>query len=218
MSTSGIRSFGGHAELRTCTFPLSVPHMSSTLTPDSANGRPLPDDFSLGLNPLVNCASHLLAEIVRLRACGTEGADAREAHARRRRIEDGLRGFGRAALGCGLDGAVVRAAGCLLCAVLDECIDAPPPGAREDRPGSSFLSFAHGEASGDGLFFRIVEHSLQQPCGGLHLLELAYLLLIVGFEGRRRQEAGEAAELHLLRERIYRRVCELRGNGSAHRA
>ena len=156
-----------------CSFLLPVPHMSSTYSPESANGRPLPDDFSLGMNPLVNCASHLLAEIVRLRACGAEGTDAQEASTQFGRLEDGLRSFERAALGCGLDGAVVRAAGCLLRAALDESIDASPPGAHEDRLGPSFLSFFHGEASGYVAFFRIVEHSLRQPCEGLHLLELA---------------------------------------------
>lgn len=198
-----------------CSFPLPVPHMSSTFSPESVNGRPLPDDFSLGLNPLVNCASHLLAEIVRLRACGAEDADAREARARRRRLEDGLRGFERAALGCGLDGAGVRAAGGLLCAALDESFDAFPP---EDRPGPSFLSIFHDGASGAEIFFRVVEDSLRHPRGGLHLLELAYLLLIIGFEGRGCMRSRGAAELHLLREEIYRRVCELRGNGSAQRA
>ncbi|KAF5054480.1 Type VI secretion system protein DotU [anaerobic digester metagenome] len=197
-----------------CSFLSPAPHMSSTFPPESANARPLPDDFSLGLNPLVNCASHLLAEIVRLRACGAEDADERKTRARRRLLEDGLREFERAALGCGLDGAVVRAAGCLLCAALDESIDASPSGAHEDRPGPSFLSFFHGEASGDGTFFSIVEHSLRQPCRRLHLLELAYLLLIIGFEGRCRQRPGGNAELRLLREEIYRRVREVRADRS----
>ncbi len=192
--------------------------MSSTFSSESANARPLPNDFSLGLNPLVNCASHLLAEIVRLRACGAEDADERKTRARRRLLEDGLREFERAALGCGLDGAVVRAAGCLLCAALDESSDASPSGVHEDRPEPGYLSFFHGEASGDGTFFRIVEHGLRQPSEDLHLLELAYLLLVIGFEGRCRQRPGGTAELRRLREKIYRRVCELRGNGSAHRA
>gem|GEM_PF-3780734 len=218
MSTSGMRSIGGHAERRPCSFPLPVPHMSSTFFPESVNGRPLPDDFSLGLNPLVNCASHLLAEIVRLRACGAEDADAREARARRRRLEDGLRGFERAAQGCGLDGAVVRAAGGLLCAALDESIAASSPGANEGRPGPSFPESLHDGASGAETFFRVVEDSLRHPRGGLHLLELAYLLLIIGFEGRRCLRSRGTVELHLLREEIYRRVCELRGNGSAQRA
>lgn len=181
--------------------------MSSSFSPDAANGRPLPDDFSLGLNPLVNCASHLLAEIVRLRACGTAGADAKEARARHRRLAGGLRGFECAALACGLDGAVVRAAGCLLRAALDESIDSFAP---EDRPGPSFPSFFQGEASRDGTFFRIVGHGLRQPSEGLHLLELAYLLLVIGFEGRCRQRPGGDAELRLLREEIYRKVREAR--------
>ena len=186
--------------------------MSTSSPPIDAPGRPLPDDLALGLNPLVNCASHLLAAIVSLRVHGADGsarggeACPQRARELRRRLEDGLCGFERAALGCGLDPSQVRAAGCLLGATLHESIVAPLP--------ANAMHVFHGEADGDERFFRIVENNLQHPAEGLHLLELAYLLLDLGFEGRYRLRPEGRIELRLLRERVYRAVSALRGGRS----
>jgi type VI secretion system protein ImpK len=172
-------------------------------------GRPLPDDFALGMNPLVNCASHLLAEIICLRTPGAEGLDpwgegrphrGRELHSR---LEAGLNGFESAARRCGFEGPLVDAAACMLGAALDESLGTAPPEACAGR-------VLHGSADGDERFFRIVERALQQPAEGLHLLELAYLLLDLGFEGRYRLRPEGCGELKRLRERVYREVCALR--------
>jgi type VI secretion system protein ImpK len=178
--------------------------MSKSSSPIDAAGRPLADDFALGLNPLVNCASHLLAEIVSLRVPCAEGS-ALGCEGRRelcRRLQDGLRGFENAALGCGFDPSLVRAAGCLLRAALDESMGASSP--------VSAMHSCHAEAGGAERFFRIVENSLRQPAEGLLLLELACLLLDLGFEGRYRLRPEGCCELKRLRERVYREVCALR--------
>lgn len=172
--------------------------------------RPLADDLALGLNPLVNCASHLLAEIVCLRTPGAKGLNPwgegrpQSVGELRRRLGAGLCGFETAALGCGLEGSLVSAAACLLGAALDESVGAEPPEAGNNRA-------PHGEADGGERFFRIVERNLQHPAAGLHLLELAYLLLDLGFEGRYRLRPEGGSELRRLRERVYREVCALRG-------
>lgn len=183
--------------------------MNNPSSSTNVDRGPLSDDFVLGLNPLVNCASHLLAAIVCLRTPGAEGmspGDEGRPHSGRelrRRLEAGLCGFKNAALGCGFDGSLVRAAGCLLGAALDESIGASPS-------EGSFASAFHGEDEGHELFFRIVERNLQQPAEGLHLLELACLLLDLGFEGRYRLRPEGGSELRRLRERVYRQVCVLR--------
>ncbi len=178
------------------------------------------EDYTLGLNPLVNCASHLLLEMVCLRTPGAEGLDSqggeRQAGEKgledlRRRLVAEIRGFENVALGCEIDHAQVLAAKYVLCSALDESVSTSPLGAGGDWSSQALLSTFHNETWGGEKFFQITERCMQQPARNLYLLELIYLLLSLGFEGRYKLQSRGPIELELLRERIYRQVRMLRG-------
>ncbi|GAB6111034.1 type IVB secretion system protein IcmH/DotU [Desulfomicrobium salsuginis] len=178
------------------------------------------EDYTLGLNPLVNCASHLLLEMVYLRTPGAGGLDSqggkRPAGEKgledlRRRLVAEIRGFENVALGCEIDHAQVLAAKYVLCSALDESVSTSPLGAGGDWSTQALLSTFHNETWGGEKFFQITERCMQQPARNLYLLELIYLLLSLGFEGRYKLQSRGPIELELLRERIYRQVRMLRG-------
>jgi type VI secretion system protein ImpK len=200
------------------------------------------EDFTMGLNPLVNCASRLLLEMVYLRAAGPDsentpgegrshkentpvespgpGEDAPgEGHSEgerkledlRRRLEAEIRGFENLALGGEIDHSQVLAAKYVLCTAVDESVSTSPRGAGGDWSRQALLSTFHNETWGGEKFFQITERCMQQPARNLYLLELIYLLLSLGFEGRYKLQSRGSIELELLRERIYRQVRMLRG-------
>jgi type VI secretion system protein ImpK len=189
------------------------------------------EDFSEGLNPLVSCASGLLLEMVHLRGAGPATADAPVAiqgsgedapkkgtseiglklENLRRRLEAGIRGFENMALGGELDHSQVLAAKYVLCTALDESVSTSALGAGGDWSRQALLSTFHNETWGGEKFFQITERCMQQPARNLYLLELIYLLLSLGFEGRYKLQSRGSIELELLRERIYRQVRMLRG-------
>jgi type VI secretion system protein ImpK len=178
------------------------------------------EDYTPGLNPLVNCASHLLLEMVYLRTPGAEGLDPQGGERRqggqgledlRRRLEAEIRGFENVALGCEIDHAQVLAAKYVLCSALDESVSTSPLGAGGDWSNQALLTTFHNETWGGEKFFQITERCMQQPARNLYLLELIYLLLSLGFEGRYKLQSRGPIELELLRERIYRQVRMLRG-------
>lgn len=183
--------------------------------------RSSPGDFALGLNPLVNCASHLLAELVCLKTPGAEGLDPRGGDGLPgvggsgnlfRRLRVGLRCFVSTALACGLDRAHVLAARHLLCAALDESVAASPLGARGGWSGPVLQRAFLDEPQGGETSARVIERCLRQPDSALHLLELLCLLLGLGFEGRYWLQAVGGTEVALLRGHVCRLVRGLREN------
>ena len=168
------------------------------------------DDYTPGLNPLVNAASDLLLEIVNLRTRTESNLDAL-----RIRLEAEVRGFTAKAIGAGISEVQVNAAQYILCTALDEgVIFSPIADAKEKWQQQSLLSTFHKDTWGGEVFFDVLNRIMEQPASRLYLLELMYLLLSLGFEGKYRlQERGSLA-IESLRDQLYRQIRLLRGEPS----
>ena len=184
------------------------------------------EEYTPGLNPLVNAAGHLLLEMVALRAAGAGQAGTASETERpeqdddpgleklRTRLESEIRGFETRALGYEIDNSHVLAARYLLCTALDESVSTSRIGAGGGWARQALLSTFHNETWGGEKFFQVLDRCMQQPARNLYLLELVYLLLSLGFEGRYKLQARGPIELESLRERIYRQIRLLRGEPS----
>lgn len=195
-----------------------LPFTAVAVTPGKQAPRHVPylaqqtsfDEYTPGLNPLVNAASRLLLEIVRLR-------DAREADLEelRIRLEAEIRGFNAQASALGVSEAQVNAAQYLLCTALDESVTTSAiPGAQGDWQHHSLLSTFHQDTWGGEIFFDVLGRTMEQPASRLYLLELIYLLLSLGFEGKYRLQDRGPLALESLRDQLYRQIRLLRGEPS----
>jgi type VI secretion system protein ImpK len=70
----------------------------------------------------------------------------------------------------------------------------------------------HNEAWGGEKFFDALERLLAFPSGNLHLLELMYLCLALGFEGRYRVRDGGREQLERVRENLFQTIRSQRGD------
>ncbi len=160
------------------------------------------------LNPLVGCASGLLAVASQLR--GTP------AHANPSALLESLvrqvREFETCARARGLIDAVVLPARYVLCALVDESVLDTPWGSESVWGSRGLLITFHNETWGGEKFFEALDRLLAYPSGNLHLLELMYLCLALGFEGRYRVRDGGRAELQQVRERLYEAIRHQRGD------
>lgn len=165
------------------------------------------DQYTPGLNPLVNAASHLLLEVIRMKEAREGSLDAL-----RSRLEAEVRAFYAQATAMGISEAQANVAQYLLCTALDESVATSSiPGARSDWQQHSLLSTFHKDTWGGEIFFDVLNRAMEQPASRLYLLELVYLLLSFGYEGKfRLQERGPLA-LEMLRDQIYRQIHLLRG-------
>lgn len=104
----------------------------------------------------------------------------------------------------------VLAARYALCTALDEAVLNTPWGAQSGWAAQSLLVTFHREASGGEKFFQILDRVSGEPQRYLALLELLYVCLALGFEGKYRLDERGPARLAEIRQTLYRRIESLR--------
>lgn len=166
---------------------------------------------ALLLNPLVSCAAGLLTLAGELRRTLThpDPAGLREGLVRQIRV------FETCARAKGLVDAVVLPARYVICALIDESVLDTPWGARSVWSHQGLLISFHNETWGGEKFFTALDRLLAYPQGNLHLLELMYLCLALGFEGRYRTRPDGQAQLERVREQLYQTIRGQRGDPEA---
>ena len=169
--------------------------------------RGLDDRLPLvGLNPLLRAAAPLLAAIQRLRG---------QAHhpnpdALRRALTEGVREFEQRALQTGLDARSLRAARYALCATIDDLVLSTPWGSHSAWTTQSLTSLFHNEVSGGERFFDILDQMEREIGKHGDVVELMFVCLCLGFEGRYRVLPRGSASLAELRDNVFRRIRERR--------
>jgi len=166
------------------------------------------ETFNISLNPLVAAASSLLSEVVRLKH-SFEGEDLR---ALNQRLSGELKLFEHRALHDGAESSQVMAARYVLCTAIDEAVVTTPWGNESEWSQMSLLSSFHNETFGGEKFFQLLERLSRNPIKHLPMLELMYLCLSLGFEGKYRVMPRGMLELEAVRDSLYRQIRQLRGD------
>ena len=164
--------------------------------------------FSVGMNPLVAAASELLSEVVRLKSGDIPGDMA----ALHEHLTHVLKSFEACALRNGAEVGQVAAARYVLCTVVDEAVVTSGWGDETEWSQMSLLSRFHQETFGGEKFFQLLDRLSKNPVKHLSMLELMYLCLSLGFEGRYRVQTRGVQELENIRDAVYRQIRQLRGD------
>ncbi|HOB92608.1 MAG TPA: DotU family type VI secretion system protein [Aquabacterium sp.] len=172
---------------------------------------PLPDGSALpphaSLNPLVQCAAPLLAAAPRLRATLRHPDPA----ALRAQLAESVRRFEAGARAQGLPNEQVVAARYVLCTLLDEAASSTPWGGSGAWAAHSLLVQFHNEGWGGEKVFQLLTRLAENPAQHRHLLELVYVTLSLGFEGRYKVLNDGRAQLDDLRGRLATMLRNLAG-------
>ena len=181
--------------------PLPLDPMPAAPLPSAIPlASPLPG--AAGDNPLVACATDLLAVASQLRGSPSHG----DPGGLRERLTRQMREFELCARAKGLDDRVVLPARYVLCALIDESVRDTPWGTQSDWSERGLLIQFHNETWGGDKFYEALDRLMAYPSGNLNLLELMYLCLAMGFEGRYRVRDGGRDELERVRERLYQTI------------
>ncbi|ALL66860.1 Outer membrane protein containing ImpK/VasF, OmpA/MotB domain [Paraburkholderia caribensis MBA4] len=171
----------------------------------AASAAPIPP-LTGGLNPLLRAANPLLELAVPLRQLPTHP----NVEELRTQLIQMMRTFETQGRASGIDDEKLGASRYCLCTFLDEAISSTPWGAGMWASRSLLVTF-HNEASGGERFFLILQRLAQNPTGNVDVLELIYVILGLGFEGRYRLIDGGRTQLDTIRERLETMIRSQRG-------
>lgn len=162
---------------------------------------------TFGDNTLVRAAGPLLTLAVRLRTV----SPAHDVDTLRSNIAREMKQLDRRLEASGVQRQTAQTARYALCATIDDIVLNTPWGAQSGWSGQSLVSVFHNEVTGGDRFFDILRQLHAQPAGQIDLLELMYLCLSLGFEGRLRVLSNGPAEHARIRESLYATIRQHRG-------
>ena len=160
-----------------------------------------------GLNPLIAAASVILGLASRVRGTVAQ----RDVEGLRDRVVRELKAFEAKASATGLPRELLRSAHYALCATIDDLVLSTPWGAQSSWPKRSMVSTFHNEVTGGERFYEILNHLNKNPGRNADVMELMYVCLALGFEGKLRITGRGTSEHSRLRDGVYRILRERRG-------
>lgn len=160
-----------------------------------------------GLNPLVNAASTLIAVFEKTHKSMSHP----NVGGLHQRLVNEIKEFESKAKEQGIKPEVVLSARYILCTVLDEAVLNTPWGAESAWTQRTLLSMFHNETSGGEKFFLILDRMRDTPAENLTILELIYIFLSLGYEGKYRVIHRGKEALEQIRDELFRIIRNHRG-------
>ena len=158
-------------------------------------------------NPLMAAGAPLVALANSLRSVTEHGDVVRL----RRTVVDELRRFQTRTRELSVGDDDARYGHYVLCALIDEVVLSTPWGVKSSWGQQTLVATFHNEVVSGDRMFELADALEARPGRSPNLLELIYVCLSFGFEGRMRLERGGASRLAQLRERLYAAIRNLKG-------
>ena len=160
-----------------------------------------------GDNPLIHCSFGLLSLVTKLRNLPQHHA----VNELQQQVIGEIQNFENHALQKGASRNQVDIAKYFLCALIDETVLNTPWGHAGGWSNNSLTSFFFHETFGGEKFFQFLDRLKQQPAQNLNLLELTYLCLSLGFQGKYRDTDHGMHALEKERQELYLLIQRLKG-------
>lgn len=173
----------------------------------AASRRP-DEGFNISINPLVSAAAPLFSAIVRIK----HSVSAQDPGTLKAELVRYIKHFEAQALNEGVENSQVMAARYVLSTAVDEAVVTTQWGNDIDWSSISMLSSFHNETFGGEKFFQLLDRLGRNPVKHLPMLELMYICLSLGFEGKYRVIPRGMIELDGIRDSLYRQIRQLRGD------
>ncbi|NVZ50494.1 DotU family type IV/VI secretion system protein [Pseudomonas sp. B6002] len=164
--------------------------------------------FNVGPSTLVSASWEVLSEVVQLKL----GIGRENTQPLNDRLGACIARFETRAAHEGVESSQVKYARYVLCSVLDEAVVTTTWGNHSDWSKVSLLSRFHNETFGGEKFFQVLDRLSRDPVKHLAMLELMYLCLALGFEGKYRVMTRGTEQLEAVRDALYRQIKHVRGD------
>jgi len=154
-------------------------------------GRKVDISSRPGLNPIEKAASTLLSLLSQIRNTSSHP----NPNGLHKQLATEIQNFEKAAQKAGINEKTIFIARYALCTTIDEFVMTTPWGAGSVWGTQSLLSLFHKETRGGERFFQLLNKLSEDPSKNIDMLELLYLCLSLGFQGRYRVKPNGLNEL-----------------------
>ena len=161
-----------------------------------------------GLNPIVNAATVLIGVFVKTRQTVSHA----NVGALYQQLVNEIRSFEANMKDRQVTPENVLAARYVVCTALDEIVLSMPWGAESGWAQRTLLSTFHSETHGGEKFFLLLDKMKDRPHEHIDVLELMYVFLSLGYEGRYRLTARGREAVERIRDDLYRLIRTQRGD------
>ncbi len=141
-----------------------------------------PQESSQALNPFITTATSLLTLITQIKY--SEENSTPDVNTLRKYIISEIKHYKMCLLKLEFNPRIVLAAQYCLCTAIDEAVHSTSWGTQSSWVQQSLLNLFHQETSGGERFYIILENLFREPRKNLAIIELLYILLSLGFEGK----------------------------------
>ncbi len=160
-----------------------------------------------GLNPLMASAAELIALLGELR----HTVRVQNPGQLRTQVVTAIKQFEGNSSTKGVPSDVTLSARYILCSALDEAILNTPWGSEVGWARASLLSTFHNETFGGEKVFMILERVQSTPAKYIDLIELIYVCVSLGFEGKYKLDPRGRDQLEIIRDNLSRIIQVQRG-------
>ncbi len=167
-------------------------------------------EVNVAINPLIAAGAPLLTVASQLR----EQSTAPNLYALHTKLCHEIKAFENKARSLHYHSTIILAARYFLCALIDETILTSTWGENSPWREQNLLRAFQRETWGGERFFVILERISEDPKPHLDLLELGYLCLSLGYEGKYRHKSRGHHELGQLIDKLYYLIRDERGEFS----
>jgi len=204
--------FGGPDDERTIIRPnpgkRAAAQQPNRVDPSFIPGPFLDTTELSGLNPLEKAASLILNLLGQIRNTSSHSNPT----ALHQQLAGEIKEFESRAQEANIPPETIFTARYILCTTIDEFVLSTPWGATSVWRNQSLLRQFHQETSGGEKFFLLLNKLIQDPARNIDLLELIYVCLSLGFQGRYWVETDGSNALEAIRENLYRSIRNQRGD------
>ena len=160
-----------------------------------------------GLNPIVNAATVLISVFVKTRQTVSHA----NVGGLYQQLVNEIRSFEANIKDRQVTPENVLAARYVVCTALDEVVLSMPWGAESGWAQRTLLSTFHSETHGGEKFFLLLDKMKDRPHEHIDVLELMYVFLSLGYEGRYRLTARGREAVERIRDDLFRLIRTQRG-------
>ncbi len=165
-------------------------------------------EYEISFNPLINAASPLIKYVLEVGENSDGELDIDD-------IKEGcisrINLFGETALNHGIDNTEILVTRYILCTFTDEFMNIYLSHTNTSWSSNSLLNIFHRETYGGENFFHLLDKFLRTSAKYIYILELMYICLALGFEGKYRVIDRGQIELNNIKDSLYRQIKIVQG-------